>query len=294
MNSDYCNTAKGNKIDFNYILQTCQKNLQKTKLKVPLSAIKRQIKDSPDPINFKKALQKTDRFPLIVEYKPASPSQGHISSRSLEDTIKSFEVGGVSAISILTEESFFKGKLDYIKKASSLSSLPIMRKDFILDDYQIYEARAYGASSVLLMSDVYPHIPEGIKTCREMGMEPLVECKNSIDVYNALDADAKIIGINNRSFKDFSIDFKRTKSLYPLIPPDKIMVSESGVKNTEDVEELCRYGADALLIGTTIMQSSNIELTIKKMRFAAERSRKRFFNSDPLKSTSTSGGLNSD
>ncbi|MBU4535041.1 MAG: indole-3-glycerol-phosphate synthase [Euryarchaeota archaeon] len=293
MSSNYCRTAKGHLLDFNHILNTCKENLQKSKSKIPLSTIKRQVKNAPDPLDFKKALKKSGSFPLIIEYKPASPSQGHISSRSLEDTIKSFEVGGASAISILTEEAFFKGKLDYLKEASMLSSLPIMRKDFILDDYQIYEARACGASSVLLMSDVYPHIPAGIETCREMGMEPLVECKNSIDVYNALDADAKIIGINNRSFKDFSIDFKRTKSLYPLIPRDKIMVSESGVKSIGDVEELCRYGADALLIGTTIMQSPDIEDTIQKMRFAAEKTRKRFFNNNmSSKNTLNKGGFN--
>ena len=272
------------KINFNDILIACKERLKKSKSKTSIEEIKSQLKDSPDTADFKKAIQKSKSFPLIVEFKPASPSQGHISSRSLRDTINSFEAGGAIAISIITEESFFKGKLDYLKQASKISTLPLLRKDFILEDYQIYEARLYGASSVLLISEVYPDISSGIEICRSLDMEPLIECKNSIDVFKALDADAEIIGINNRNFKDFSIEFSRTKALSPLIPKEKILVAESGVNTLQDVQKLCKYGADALLIGTSIMKSSNIPKTISKMLLTAEETSKMISKNSNLES----------
>lgn len=258
------------KTSFNQILETRKKDLQKSMSKRPLSNIKNGLKDVDEPKNFKIALKNNKRFPLIVEYKPASPSMGDISSRGLEETIKLFKSGGASAISVLTEEKFFKGNIEYLAQSSKLTDIPIMRKDFIIDEYQIFESRLYGASSLLLMSDVYPDISSGIEICRSLGMEPLVECKNSIDIFKAIDADAEIIGINNRSFNDFTIDLNRTKSLAPLIPEDIVLVSESGVKNRGDVKTLLKNGADALLVGTSIMQSPDIVQTIKKFILTAE------------------------
>lgn len=287
------NNPENNKINFNHILMACRENLKKSKAKKPLRDIKKQLKNSQDPLNFKKALQKSKRFPIIAEFKPASPTEGNLSRGPLKNTIKLLENGGAAALSILTEKRFFKGNIDYLKEASKISSIPILRKDFILDKYQIYEARLYGASSILLISDIYPDISSGIKICRQLGMEPLVECKNSIDIYRALNADAEIIGVNNRSFKDFSIDFLRTKSLSPLLPPDKIFVAESGVKTLEDVVKLCNYGADALLIGTSIMKASNIEEFISKILITAEETSKNFNRRCPfLEKLISTGGFN--
>jgi len=262
------------KTSFNQILATRKKDLQKSMSKKPLSDIKNDLKDVEDPKNFKRALQNRKKFPLIAEYKPASPSMGDISSRGLEETIGLFEAGGASAISLLTEEKFFKGNIEYLAQASELTDIPIMRKDFIIDEYQIFEARAYGASSVLLMSEVYPDISSGIEICRSLGMEPLVECKNAIDIFKAIDADAEIVGINNRSFKDFSIDLNRTKAVAPLIPEDMVMVSESGIKNIEDVKILVKHGVDSLLVGTSIMQSRDVIETMQSFILAAESSLK--------------------
>ncbi len=262
------------KTSFDQILATRKKDLQKSMSKKPLSDIKNDLKDVEGPKNFKRALQNNKKFPLIAEYKPASPSMGDISSRGIAETIELFEAGGASAISLLTEEKFFKGKIEYLAQASELTAIPVMRKDFIIDEYQIFESRAYGASSVLLMSGVYPDISSGIEICRSLGMEPLIECKNAIDVFKAIDADAEIVGINNRSFKDFSIDLNRTKAVAPLIPEDMVMVSESGIKNTEDVKILIKYGVDALLVGTSIMQSLNVIETLQSFIMAAESSLK--------------------
>ncbi len=281
------------KIDFNHILMACKENLKKSKAKKPLRDIKKQLKNSQDPLNFKKALQKSKRFPVIAEFKPASPTEGNLSPGPLKNTIKLLENSGAAALSILTEKRFFKGNIDYLKAASKISSIPLLRKDFIIDKYQIYEARLYGASSILLISDIYPDISSGIEICRELGMEPLVECKNSIDIYRALNANAEIIGVNNRSFNDFSIDFLRTKSLSPLLPPDKILVAESGVKTLEDVVKLCNYGADALLIGTSIMQATNIEEFLSKILITAEKTSKNFNKRGPFsKNLISTGGFN--
>jgi len=270
------NNPENKKIDFNHILLVCKENLKKSKAKKPLRDIKKQLKNSHDPLNFKKALKRSKRFPIIAEFKPASPTEGNLNPGPLKNTIKLLENAGAAALSILTEKKFFKGNIDYLKEASKISSIPVLRKDFIIDSYQIYEARLYGASSILLISDIYPDISSGIETCRQLGMEPLVECKNSIDIYRALNADAEIIGVNNRSFNDFSIDFMRTKSLSPLLPPYKMLVAESGVKTLEDVVKLCNYGADALLIGTSIMQATNIEEFLSKILITAEETSKNF------------------
>jgi indole-3-glycerol phosphate synthase len=258
-------------VKFEQILEERKKSLHKSKAQKPLSEIKKELNDVEDPKDFKKALQNKDKFPIICEYKPASPSLGDISSRDIKETLQAFEKGGASAVSILTEEKFFKGKLDYISQASQITSLPIMRKDFLMDEYQIFEARAFGASSVLLMSEIYPDLASGIETCHSLGMEPLIECKNSIQIYKSLEAGAEIVGINNRSFEDFSIDLQRTQGLAPLVGKDKVLVSESGIKTPEDVKLVCGYGVDAILVGTSVMESSDVVTTINKMLGAAQK-----------------------
>ncbi len=276
-------SEKTKKITIEQIIEQRRADLNKSMAKRPLEEIKKDLKDIDDPKNFKKALKNKEKFPLICEYKPASPSLGDISSRGLEETLMLYQEGGASAVSILTEEKFFKGNIEFLDQASKLIDIPIMRKDFLLDEYQIFEARAHGASSVLLMSGVYPDISTGIETCRSLGMEPLVECKNSIDVFKAIDADAEIIGINNRSFKDFSIDLKRTKAVAPLIPEDIVLVSESGINNLEDVKTVSGYGVDALLIGTSVMQSDNVVETIQRFIEMAKSSSKLYNKSNPKK-----------
>ncbi|MDO9045200.1 MAG: indole-3-glycerol-phosphate synthase [Methanobacteriaceae archaeon] len=272
------------KVTIDQILEQRIVDLKKSMAKRPLAEIKKDLKDADDPKNFKKALKSKETFPLICEYKPASPSLGDISFRGLKETLKLYKDGGASAVSILTEEKFFKGNIGYIDQASKLIDIPIMRKDFLMDAYQIFEARAHGASSVLLMSEIYPDISSGIEICRSLGMEPLVECKNSIDVFKAIDADAEIVGINNRSFKDFSIDLKRTKAVAPLIPEDIVLVSESGINNLEDVKTVCGYGVDALLIGTSVMQSDNVVETIQRFIQMSKNSSELYHKSKPKKS----------
>lgn len=248
--------------------------LEKEKIYRPLSELKESIKRIKIRRNFKNALLKENDVSIICEYKPASPSQGNISNMKVEDVLPIFEAGGASAASIITEETFFKSSIENLKIACKISKLPLLRKDFIMDEYQIYESRASGANVILLMVDLYPNLAEGIMLAKYLGMDALVECKDELEINKALDAGAEIIGINNRNFEDFSIDLKRTKKLSASVPPEVILVSESGVKNAADVKTLSSYGADALLVGTSIMQFENKIERVQEIVDAAKKSRK--------------------
>ncbi|MDD1775046.1 MAG: indole-3-glycerol-phosphate synthase [Methanobacterium sp.] len=258
------------KITLNDIIHNKKRNLEKEKIYKPLKELKRSIKRIKIRANFKKSLIKDDEVSLICEYKPASPSLGLISSTGVEEIVPLFEKHGARASSILTEESYFGSCLDNLKIACSISNLPLLRKDFIFDEYQIYQSRASGASAVLLMSDVFPNLSEGIRLVQYLGMDALVECKNEADIKKAVDAGAEIIGINNRDFNNFSVDLNRTCKLRDKIPPDVTVVSESGVKNAADVEFISQFNIQAILIGTAIMESTNIPQKMNELVKAAK------------------------
>lgn len=264
---------KAKSITFSDIINRRNEVLIKEKAYRPLNELKKSIKKIKIRKNFKNALFKDDDISLICEYKPASPSIGHITNEKVEDILPIFEMGGAGAASILTEELYFKSNILNLKIACKISKLPLLRKDFILDEYQIYESRASGASAILLMADVYPNLQEGIHLSKYLGMDTLVECKSGSQIKKALDAGAEIIGINNRNFTDFSIDLNRTKKLANYIPNEVILVSESGVKNYADVKLLSGYGADALLVCTGVMESRIPLLKIKELVSAAKNSR---------------------
>ena len=203
--------------------------------------------------SFSKSLEHQEDVAVICEFKPASPSMGDISDSDLVDALKVFEESGSSAVSVLTEERYFKGSLENLRLASKITELPIIRKDFILNDYQIYQAKLAGADAVLLMSGIYPDMAEGISLCRELDQDPLVECRSREDIKNALNAGADILGINNRNFQDFSVNLKTTEKLAGYVPHEFVLISESGVRSPEDAKKLSSYGVDALLVGTSIM-----------------------------------------
>ena len=241
----------------------------------PLAELKENIKRVKLRTDFKKSLSKEEDVSIICEYKPASPSLGEISQLTVGDVIPLFEKGGASAVSVLTEESFFKSNIDNLKLACRITRLPLLRKDFILDPYQIYEARAYGASAVLLMADIYPDLKEGIEICKYLDMDALVECKSEEEIELAIKYGAEVIGINNRDFNDFKIDLKRTEKLASYVPSNIILVSESGVQTHKDVKFLSELGVDALLVGSSIMKSPNIIEKVNNLVLAGKNSKTR-------------------
>jgi indole-3-glycerol phosphate synthase len=213
---------------------------------------------SKNNISFKEALDNDGDVSVICEFKPASPSVGDISNIKLEKALEVFEKSGASAVSILTEEKYFKGSLNNLKSAHKLTELPIIRKDFIIDKYQIYQAKLAGANAVLLMNGIYSDIYDGVSICTDIGIDPMVECRNREDIDVALKSGTEILGINNRNLENFTVNLKTTKKLADYVPPEIILVSESGVKYGEDALQLSKYGVDAILIGTSIMGADGL------------------------------------
>ncbi len=260
-----------NKVQLSDIIKNRRKDLRREMELKPINILKNEIETSKTHTSkksracnsFKKALDKNDDVAVICEYKPASPSMGDISNITIEEAIKAFKQSGASAISILTEERYFKGSLENLKNAHTLTDIPLIRKDFIIDEYQIYQAKTAGANAVLLMNGIYPDLEEGILTCKQLEIDTLVECRNREDIFNALNAGAEIIGINNRNLKNFEVNLKTTEKLAEYVPSEVILVSESGVRSKEDALELSKYGVDALLIGTSIMGADGYDGMLK-------------------------------
>jgi indole-3-glycerol phosphate synthase len=260
-----------NRVQLSDIIKHRRKDLQREMELIPIDILKDEIESSKtdsdiiwkNSFSFKKALDKDDDVGVICEYKPASPSMGDISNITIEDALKAFEQSGASAISILTEERYFKGSLENLRSAHTLIDIPTLRKDFIVNEYQIYQAKNAGAGAVLLMNSIYPDLEEGISICNELKIDPLVECRNREDISNALNAGAEIIGINNRNLENFVVELKTTEKLAEYVPSEVILVSESGVRSKDDAIQLSEYGVDALLIGTSIMGADGYNEMLK-------------------------------
>lgn len=208
--------------------------------------------------SFYKALAK-EGLSIIGEFKKASPSMGVINNKiELTDRIDQYNQS-VDAISCLTEEDHFHGSVAYLKEIRKISDLPILRKDFIIDEYQIYEAKVIGADAILLIAAILKD--EEMLRCyqlaQELGMDVLVEVHDEEEMERALRLDAKIIGVNNRNLKDFTVSLETTKRLKKMVPEEIIFVSESGVSGDSDIEFLRDCGVNALLIGRAFMESDN-------------------------------------
>ncbi|MCR5594639.1 MAG: indole-3-glycerol phosphate synthase TrpC [Lachnospiraceae bacterium] len=196
---------------------------------------------------------------IIGEFKKASPSLGHIGSKiDLTDRIDEYNAS-VDAISCLTEEDHFLGNTDYLKDIRSKSNLPILRKDFMIDEYQFYEAKAIGADAVLLITAILDDVMmrDFYQLATELKLDVLVETHDEYEIARALKTDPKIIGVNNRNLKDFSISLENTGRLKKYIPKDKIYIAESGIMGDEDVAYLKEVGVDGFLIGRAFMEAEN-------------------------------------
>ena len=219
----------------------------------------------------KKALKssKQDPYKIIAEVKKASPSKGLIREdfKPLE-IANEYKIGGANAISVLTEEFFFLGHLDYMKEISEKSSLVVLRKDFIVDKYQILEAKLYGADFILLIAKclTQDEILSLYQFAISLDLEVLVEVHNLLDLEKALKIDANIIGINHRNLEDFTMNMKLCHQLIPLIGTDKIKVAESGISNINTIKDLYNIGVDAFLVGEHFMREDNISQAVQKLK----------------------------
>ena len=237
-----------------------KKRVAEEKQKISLEEIKKSaLSMSKGDFFFEKALRKDD-IAFICECKKASPSKGIIAENfPYLDIAQEYEQAGADCISVLTEPSRFLGRDSYLKEITEKISIPCLRKDFTVDEYMIYQAKLLGASAVLLICSILDksQIKEYINICDMLGLSALVEVHDEREIQTALESGARIIGVNNRNLKDFSVDTENSRKLRELVPNDVIFVSESGVKTPEDVQKLRDIGADAVLIGETLMRAEN-------------------------------------
>ena len=244
--------------------------LEHRKRTMPLEKLQELSLAQSAPVDLGAALR-GDRIRLIAEIKRASPSKGVIRSEfNPVDIAEVYAANGASAISVLTEANYFQGSLDYLEdigKALGDRRPPLLRKDFIYDSYQIYESRACGADCLLLIVAILApeQLRELLELSHTLSMKCLVEVHNEAKLQVALRSGAMIIGINNRDLKTFTVDLATTERLRPLIPQDRIVVSESGIKNRSDIENLGHIGVDAVLVGELLMSAPDITSKMKEL-----------------------------
>lgn len=235
----------------------------------PLSLVKAQaLAAQKGTFAFEKALTK-NRLAFICEVKKASPSKGLISADFPYLAIaRQYEAAGADCISCLTEPKWFLGSDEYLQEIAKTVQIPVLRKDFTVCDYQIYEAKLLGAGAVLLICALLSkrELEEYIDICDALGMSALVEAHDEKEIETAVRAGARVIGVNNRNLRDFSVDTANAARLRALVPPGILFVSESGVKTRSDIEKIEKSGANAVLIGETLMKSANIGEKLRELR----------------------------
>jgi indole-3-glycerol phosphate synthase len=265
---------KGRVLDF---IMTWKRQELKTQMSsVPLEQARAFSRLSPPPLELDTALIREAGASLIAEIKRASPSRGLIARDWDPDQIaETYAHSGAAAISCLTDSRFFQGKLEYLASVKERlraigREIPVLRKDFIFDEYQVYETRMAGADALLLIVAVLSdsQLNTLLKLTNHLGMQALVECHDEADVDRALAAGAKVIGVNNRDLRTFEVDIGTTERLGSRIPSTNILVSESGIRTAEDVAAMAALGCDAVLVGETFCKLPQKERAAKITEFA--------------------------
>jgi len=257
------------------IIRRTREDLEVRKREFPLEWLGRSLAYNPFmPKDVHAALKSTEENPyrIIAEVKKASPSKGVIREDFDPMVIaQAYEQGGADALSILTEPHYFQGDKEYLGMVRRYVSIPLLRKDFIIDKYQLVEALVYGADYVLLIAKALSR--KELKTLLEyahhLGLEVLVEIHDKKDLIKAIFAGANIIGINHRNLETFEMDMQLSQKLIPLIPNGKIIVAESGINDHETVVELSKAGADAFLVGEHLMRQEDITAALKQLKYGA-------------------------
>lgn len=241
---------------------------------VDIKEIKEELSGGKEAVvknafTFENAIKASKDMAFICECKKASPSKGLIAEEfPYVDIAKDYEKAGATAISVLTEPKWFLGSDKYLEEISSTVSIPCLRKDFTIDPYMIYQAKASGASAVLLICAILntDELKEYINVADSLGLSHIVEAHDEKEIESAMDAGARIIGVNNRNLKDFSVDIGNSGRLRSLVPKETLFVAESGIKTREDVAKLESIGVNAVLIGETLMRASDKKAMLSELR----------------------------
>ena len=243
------------------IVQAKKEEIAEQKREKPLELLREELPHLPPARDFFAALAAGSDVKVIAEVKQSSPSKGLIRPGFEPVSLaEAYRDGGAAAISVLTDEKFFRGSLSFLAQIRRRVGLPLLRKDFLLDSYQIYQSRAAGADSILLIARILGFEPlrEFIGLARELGMEPLVEIHDSEDLSISVAAGARIIGINNRDLATFITDIEATLALAPQVPAGCLSVSESGIGKPEDLQRLGRAGVKAVLVGEALAREQDV------------------------------------
>lgn len=253
------------------ILEAKRQEVATRKGKVPLQDLRAQIRDQPPSRDFHNAIDRRmlgGGVRLIAEVKRASPSQGVIRQEfDFDQVIHAYVTAGAAAISVLTDQLFFHGGPDDLARAKASTSLPVLRKDFIIDPYQVHETRAWGADAILLIvAAVEPEaLQDLLGLSHDLGLYPLTEVHTRQELETALEVKAPIVGVNNRNLKTFQVSLETTFALLPIIPPDRLVVSESGIRNRTEVARLQEAGVDAILVGEGLLRAQDITGKIRDL-----------------------------
>jgi indole-3-glycerol phosphate synthase len=235
---------------------------------LPLSELEQTLRDTPPTHDFKMAISTPGQINLIAEVKKASPSKG-IIRKDFDPTAiaQAYQSSSVAAISVLTDERFFQGRLPYLTAIRETTSIPLLRKDFIIDEYQIYQSRAAGADTILLIAAILDlkTMQTFLNIAHNLDLDCLVEVHTESELKKILNTDARIVGINNRDLRTFETNLGTTVQLRKLIPQDKVVVSESGIHSRQDVRMLQECGINAILVGEALMKSADINAKIKEL-----------------------------
>nr|MBO2494955.1 indole-3-glycerol phosphate synthase TrpC [Clostridia bacterium] len=250
-----------------------KKCVEEQKRKKPLKVLEKEIQLALPHRNFAKALRQSscgsqDEVKIIAEIKRASPSRGVIREDIVPvDVARMYQEGGADAISVLTEDKYFMGCDAFLQQVKQAVSCPVLRKDFIVDPYQLYQSKALGADAVLLIVAVLgKRLKEFYSLAKSLGLECLVEVHDESELEIALDCGVEMIGINNRDLKSFKVSLDTTERLIKIIPRHTVKVSESGIKSGEDIRRLKSMGVDAFLIGETLMRASDVVGTLRRFK----------------------------
>lgn len=249
------------------IIRWKRREIARHKRARPLEIVRAEMSLAPPPRDFAAALR-TPGVSLIAEVKRASPSKGLL--RHNFDAValaREYEDNGAVAISVLTDQHFFQGNLGHLRAVRQSVGLPVLRKDFILDPYQIYQARAAGADAVLLIVAALSagDLRALYQLARELGVAALVEAHNAAELERALEIGPRIVGVNNRDLRTFEVDLETTARLRPLAPADVILVAESGVHTRADVVRLAAIGADAMLVGESLVRAQDVGRKVQEL-----------------------------